>query len=173
MRIFLLGLLTGAGLVAAAGAGYSAGSTRAPVVPDSAFAVSKGGASLFRVNANGLVGINTSDPQARLDVNGNLRVGVIELRGGTFLKFDDGTTLSTVPPTVSFYVRSAHTTFSGNVTALCDDGDHIVGGGFESPSSTGGLIWESRPVLVPHEGWYVANGGQDQLTAWAICQTLS
>ena len=119
---FFAGLATGVGLVVAASAGFGAGRSSAlrALPADSVFAVSRAGASLFRVNTDGKVGIGTSDPQSRLDVDGVVR----SASGG--LMFPDGTTLSTAP-TLIVTIRTASDPSSTLVD--CEAGEFAVSGG--------------------------------------------
>jgi hypothetical protein len=60
---------------------------------DSVFAVSRGGASLLRVNADGNVGIGNSQPTDRLTVKGGVRADSLAVAQ---VRFSDGSSVSTV-----------------------------------------------------------------------------
>ena len=62
--------------------------------PDSAFAVSKNGSSLLRVNQDGKVGIGTSTPDRTLTVNGTIGASDT-IATGVGIRFPDGTLQTT------------------------------------------------------------------------------
>src|SRR5688572_10994513 len=95
VRQYLIGLAAGVLLVSSMAAGYAAHTDRTwLLVADSAFAVSVGGQSFFRVNVDGRVGIGTSDPDStvRLHVVGNIKADSVKVNA---VRFSDGTVQTT------------------------------------------------------------------------------
>ena len=68
--------------------------------PDSAFAVSKNGSSLLRVNQDGRVGIGTSTPDRRLSVNGTIGASDT-IATAVGIRFPDGTLQTTAAANVT------------------------------------------------------------------------
>jgi hypothetical protein len=175
VRNFLVGVATGIALVGAAAAGYGAGAADTmAAVADSAFAVSKAGQSLFRVNVNGTVGVGTIDPQARFHVTGDARAdGVVESTAGGF-RFPDNTQQSTAAVNTTFY-RLYEFYDGGSPTGYvvdCSPGDVPTGGGFASPNtSSDDFVMRSSPTTT---GWIVDPGDDtptpsDPLFVYVIC----
>lgn len=54
------------------------------------------------------------------------------------------------------------------VTAMCDEGDEVSGGGF-SASTASFPIQKSEPVTNPTDGWRVVWDVNSGITAFAVC----
>lgn len=181
------GTATAIGLAVVLAVVFGAGTTALAAVPGDPFKlgrlngidamstlVGSADGALLRINNNGsgpALDLRVAEGGAPMNVNSTTRVN------GLNADQVDGKDSTAFVPTRTYMVQELGSGegggLIGNKTALCDRGDTLLGGGFES--SVDDSVIASSPIVSIRSGWSVRfqdNGLSTVIMATALCADL-